>query len=536
MSVKQSDVPPIEQEGGPVPPRSLIGGPGATFWKNRLAEAGLILSMGLYYVVGNPNLQFGILPHINPLYSLPFLLAFAVLCWYRLPCALALLPLSFPYYYLQKVVFSHYGFSLVEIGLGVCLVVAVLRLLLRPAERQYLLTWPELRGRFGPFLIPILVFVAAAAISIVIAYEHTFAARAFREEVFDPLLYVVLLCMYLRTRVDIQRLLAAFIGSGVVIALLGLAQYFAFRYTIPPDPVGGIQRIYAVYGSANNIGLLFDYVMPIAFAVVFSRLAWKYRLLALVPIALMGGALYLTQSRGSWMVAIPIGLVFVVAFALRKRKVLLASAVAALLVLALVGGAFHTKIWNYVMNGHISTDGVSTVTKRIYLWETALDMIHDSPWVGYGMDNWLCHYSKNDVCPSGLHQYWIKEVNGVPTGLADEPTLSHPHNVFLHVWVSMGVFGVLAFAALLALFYWLFARILQNLQHLDTYDEADKEQLRCMVVGVGAALLAAMAQGQIDSAFLEQDLAFFFWTLLAALLILRVLSHTPWRKTAETTI
>jgi O-antigen ligase len=98
------------------------------------------------------------------------------------------------------------------------------------------------------------------------------------------------------------------------------------------------------------------------------------------------------------------------------------------------------------------------------------------------------------------------------------------------------VFGVLAFAALLALFYWLFARILQNLQHLDTYDEADKEQLRCMVVGVGAALLAAMAQGQIDSAFLEQDLAFFFWTLLAALLILRVLSHTPWRKTAETTI
>jgi hypothetical protein len=91
----------------------------------------------------------------------------------------------------------------------------------------------------------------------------------------------------------------------------------------------------------------------------------------------------------------------------------------------------------------------------------------------------------------------------------------------------MGVFGVLAFAALLGLFYWLFARIIR---HLRTYDEADKEQLRCMVVGVGAALLAAMAQGQIDSAFLEQDLAFCFWTLLAALLILRVLSRTSWRN------
>ena len=528
MSVKQSDVL-IEQEGGPVPPRSVMRGPGATFWKNRLAEAGLILSMGLYYVVGNPNLQFGLLPHLNPLYSLPFLFAFAILCWYRLPFALALLPLSFPYYYLQKVVFGHFAFSLVEIVLSVCLVVAVLRMLLRPEDRQYLLTWSELRDRFGPFLVPMLVFVAAAAISIVVAYEHSFAVRAFREEIVDPLLYVVLLCMYLRTRVDIQRLLAAFIGSGVVIALLGLIQYFAFRYTMQPDPVDKLQRIYAVYGSANSIALFFDYVMPLAFAVVLSRLAWKYRLLALLPIALMSGALYLTQSRGSWMIAIPIGLVFVIAFALRSRKVLLASAIAALLVLALVGGAFHTKIWNYVMNGHVSTDGVSTVTKRIYLWETASTMIHDRPWFGYGMDNWLCHYSKNDVCPSGLHQYWIKEVNGVSTGLADEPTLSHPHNVFLHVWVSMGVFGVLAFAALLGLFYWLFARILQRLR---TYDEADKEQLRCMVVGVGAALLAAMAQGQIDSAFLEQDLSFCFWTLLAALLILRILSHTSWHKTA----
>ncbi|HEY7418921.1 MAG TPA: O-antigen ligase family protein, partial [Ktedonobacteraceae bacterium] len=389
VSVKQSDVP-TEQNGGSVPPLPWVGGLATTFWKNRLVETGLILALGFYYTVGNPNLRFGILPHLNPLYSLPFLFAFAALCWYRLPFALALLPLSFPYYYLQKVVFSHYAFSLIEIALGVCLVVAALRMWLRPADREYLLSWSELRERFGPFAIPILVFVAAAAISILVAYQSTFAIRAFREEVVDPLIYVMLLCMYLRTRVDVQRLLAAFIGSGVIIAVLGLLQYFAFRYTMQPDPVDGLQRIYTVYGSANSIGLLFDYVMPLAFAVVLSRLAWKYRLFALLPIALMGCALYLTYSRGSWMVAIPIGLIFVIAFALRNRKVLLASAIAALLVLALVGGAFHTKIWNYVMNGHVSTDGVSTVTKRIYLWETALSMIHDSPWLGYGMDNWLC--------------------------------------------------------------------------------------------------------------------------------------------------
>ena len=51
-----------------------------------------------------------------------------------------------------------------------------------------------------------------------------------------------------------------------------------------------------------------------------------------------------------------------------------------------------------------------------------------------------------------------------------------------------------------------------------------------MTIGVGAAILAGMIQGQVDSSFLAQDMAFCFWTLVAALLLLRVLSGASWRK------
>src|SRR5438105_791451 len=95
------------------------------FWRNRLIEAGMILSMALYYIIGNQH--FGTIPifRVNPLVSLPFLLLFATLCWYRLPVAVALLPLTLPYYSsdLQKTVISHYAFSLAEITLAVCLIV-----------------------------------------------------------------------------------------------------------------------------------------------------------------------------------------------------------------------------------------------------------------------------------------------------------------------------------------------------------------------------------------------------------------------------
>src|SRR5215831_7883675 len=105
-----------------IPSTSLPGTRTSIFWQHRLIEGGLILSMALYYLVGNPNIEvpghsqaLGLLTslaqHVNPLYSLPFLGIFALLSWYRLPFAIALLPLSFPYYYIQKIVYqvNRYG-------------------------------------------------------------------------------------------------------------------------------------------------------------------------------------------------------------------------------------------------------------------------------------------------------------------------------------------------------------------------------------------------------------------------------------------
>jgi len=53
--------------------------------------------------------------------------------------------------------------------------------------------------------------------------------------------------------------------------------------------------------------------------------------------------------------------------------------------------------------------------------------------------------------------------------------------------------------------------------------------MRWMTIGVGAAMLAALIQGQVDSSLLVQDLSFCFWMLVTSLLLLRVLTGTPWR-------
>jgi O-antigen ligase len=535
VSRSMPTVPPFHSDGVEVGGKRF-------FWRSRLLECGLVLSMMLYYLIGNHNVKFpiGDLAQWSPLLGVPFLIAFVVLCWYRLPFAVGLLPLALPYYLEPKDVIKSASFSPAEIVLWLSVMVACMQFLLQRRQWPYWLAFQDVRKRLGPFLWPILIFVLAALISIGVASSRDAAIRAFREEVLDPLVYVGLIFFCLRSRQDLSRLLAALFASGLVIAFLSIIQYRMF----------GSNQTDAVYGSPPSVGLLFDYTLPVGLALAFSRISWKVRL----PVALLCipfvYALLNNNSRGAAMAAFPVVLIFVVALSIRKRKVLLVSS-AIILVLAVAGyGVFHNKvnhvIESTIINGHSDKNDVSTLERRFYVWQSAIAMIHDQPWFGYGLDNWLCHYADPRVvvtadpnykpndptlswmqsCPLASHYYIVGEVNGKTTHMYDEPDLSHPHNIFLHVWVSIGIFGLLAFITFLVLFFWLFASILR---YLAQQQREDFEQWRWIVVATAASMLGALIQGMVDSSFLAQDLSFCFWLLVALLLSIRCRIEMPWR-------
>lgn len=523
-----------------------IGGatpaPLSPFWHARLVEAGLILSLGLYYLVGNPHFGASAWLHLPPyLYSLPSLALFAALAWYRLQIAVALMPLALPYYLTQKTVFSlgtrNLDFSLAEIMLAVCTLVAVGQVLIYRRRWRFLLSRAELGARIGPLLLPVAVFCAAALFSVGIALDRQTALRAFHEEIAAPLLYGLLALYCLRTRQDVIRLFWALLGSALLIALTGLIQYFFFAHLLHTSL--GDQRAHGLYGSANSIGLFFDYALPPGMALLLFQLRratqagghWWPVLALLAGFVPLIGVLVFSQSLGSAL-ALPLALLFILALSLRSRRTLRLGGGALLLLLAGGGFVLRQQIAHVLATWHDSSRGISTITKRYYLWQSALHMIQHHPWSGVGLDNWLCYYSPNDACPAShtiFPHFWIPFIPGTHqlTGLSDEPTLSHPHNIFLHVWVSTGLAGLLAFVAVLVIFFWLFARMLKSVRQSP---QTRGDALEWIVVGTGGAMLAALGQGLIDSSFLEQDLAFCFWTLVVVLLIVRTLTGTPWRR------
>jgi O-antigen ligase len=516
------------------------------FWHDCLIETGLILSMGLYYLVGNVNFGAGNFLHLAPyLYSFPFLAIFAFLSWYRLPFALALMPLALPYYgdHMQKTIFSQgsrqFNFSLAEITLVVCALIALGQLLLHGKQWRYRLSWRQVRDRVGPFIAPIAIFVLAALVSIVVAVSRLTALRAFHEEILAPLLYLLLALCCLRTSRDVKRLVWAFLGSALIIAIAGLIQYFFFP-DLHQQALGG-DRAHAMYGSANSIGLFFDYALPFGMALLIFQVNkalhsngnWWNALLVLAVFVPLVGVLAFSQSLGTAL-ALPIALLFILAMSVRRRKTLLIGT-CVLLVLAIAGGIIlRHPLTRFITTWHVSSQGISTITKRLYLWQSAWHMIQRYPLFGVGLDNWLCHFSVNTSCQlsttmqQSLQHFVITTTPAnQPTGLQYELDLSHPHDIFLQVWVSIGIFGLLAFVAILALFAWLFVRVVKTVRQSTSVEITSLEWL---VLGVGGAMLAALCQGLVDSSFLEQDLAFCFWMLVAALLVLRVLTGTSWRR------
>ena len=120
---------------------------------------------------------------------------------------------------------------------------------------------------------------------------------------------------------------------------------------------------------------------------------------------------------------------------------------------------------------------------RLDLWQSSLEMVRDHPLLGIGLDNFAYLYQ----------QVYLRE------GAVAEPNLSHPHNWLLHVWLELGLLGLVAFV-------WLLMRVLAACAR-----GADGTETRWLVAGACGSMADLLVHGFIDNSYFLVDLAFVFW-------------------------
>lgn len=332
--------------------------------------------------------------------------------------------------------------------------------------------------------------VLAAAISLTTSIAPHQSLQSFRVVILEPTVFFGLIVTQLRGRRDAQLLALALIVAGAGIAAFGLWQYVTGDRIITAE--AGLRRIRGFYGSPNNLGLFLGRSLPVAVA---GALWWPGRRVWLVVAALLCTVgLVLTFSVGAW-VAVALSLLLV-AWLHGGRT--FRTALGVLTVGAIGSMALAVSIPRLGSHFDLSS-GTSSI--RIYVWQSALRMLADHPMRGIGLDNFLSYYQGGYRLPAA----W------------QDPSLSHPHNVVLDFWLSLGLIGPVLLGCLIVRFCQL---VRQGWRRADQIE-------RGLYAGVTGAMADTMIHGMVDNSFFLPDLAVLFWLLFAIVCVARTQDRLP---------
>lgn len=415
---------------------------------------------------------------------------------------LCLIVLSLPFYLLGRPV-GRLQFSPTEILIALAVAAGFVRLV-----RRFLLAWSGIQsegtsiqretdsvqgglvGRIqewvgDPIVAGLVVFVVvagAASLTASVALHESF--RSFRTIIVEPAAFYFLTVTQVRDRRGAFGLALALVLAGVVISLVGFWQYATDQRIITAEE--DLRRIRGYYGSPNNLGLFLGRALPMAAALA---LWWKRGRIWLITASLLiAGALLLTFSIGAW-VAVAISLLALAA--LRGRRTLqVAVGIGVVGLVAVTVAALRVPR----IGSHFDLR-TGTSFERVLVWQSALLMLASHPVRGIGLDNFLYYYQHGYRLPAAWR----------------EPDLSHPHNLVLDFWLSLGLPGLLGLGVLAGRLGKVIAEEWKASGPLE----------RGVYAGVIGAMLDTVLHGLVDNSFFLVDLSVLFWLMFAIVAVLR---------------
>jgi O-antigen ligase len=285
---------------------------------------------------------------------------------------------------------------------------------------------------------------------------------------------------------ELLRLGDALVLGAAVLAGLGLYHYFVLHYV---EAAEGVRRLLIpFYDSPNHISLFLGRAAPVALALTVYGRGKLRRVLHGLALAAMLPAVYLTYSRGAWLVGLPAALLFVLLLPQlsggrpRLRALVIAAGavlVGMLVLMPVAGTARFASLFDL---------GSGTSLLRLVLWKGTLRMIGAHPVMGAGIGNFAVEYPR-----FMLPDAWR------------EPLVYHPHSLLLDFWAILGLPGLAALAWLQVAFW---------RSGLATYRRLTDPTLQALVLGLMGSMVSFLAHGLVDTGYFLADLALVFMLTL----------------------
>ncbi len=363
-------------------------------------------------------------------------------------------------------IFTHLELALIALAVGFCGRLVIDALLTRSLQELIGLLHP-----WGP-IIGAIVLAGLGAISIATLAdtEHRDASlRALRTVILEPLVVIPV------ARWSLRRGQSAVVLFGLAVMILVTSCWGVLQIATGSGiAADGVRRATGPYSHPNNLSFFLERATLLVGIPALLLPRWRKVGFVLVTIGAIG--VLATLSRGA-LIGVPVAVAVALWLTGRLR------AIAGVVVGAIaVGGAMALFAGNRLFDS--GSEG--SEPSRLVLWRASERMIRDFPIPGIGLDQFYVMYGLRYIQPSGWPERYT----------------SHPHNIVLDFWLSLGIGGVLF---LIVAIIWGIAAVIRMRRR------NDETPIRFLAIGGAAALVAGLVHGMVDNAFFLPDLAVLTW-------------------------
>jgi putative inorganic carbon (HCO3(-)) transporter len=356
-----------------------------------------------------------------------------------------------------------------------------------------LLLYPRRPVAGDGLLVPVFAYMIMGAVAMAFSSYPVLAAKGLAKMAIFMLAFWAFYRNLDRQNWRIPVL--ALIVGATSIALHGIYQW---HIKVPPlalwDDAGSLGHITRVYSFLRNPNLLAGYLLPTMALTIGASLQARglWRWLGLGSAAAQSLCLYFTYSRGGWLGMFALWGVFAAVALWRERarvlpykKHLIAAGMGCLVLLAVV--VMSSPALMERLQSMVTVRGHSSNSYRANVWVAVFRLIGDTWPVGIGPGN--------DVFKRIYPLYMLSGFDALGA-----------YNIFLEVFVEMGILGIGAFLWLL---------VTHMARQVWGVGQRWADGCSWMMAACLAATVAICVHGMVDTVFYRPQVSILFWLVLA---------------------
>src|SRR5665648_164560 len=309
----------------------------------------------------------------------------------------------------------------------------------------------EIKFISTPLNLPILSFIVICLLSLIWSDSFFVSLKELPLFLAGPLLYFIIV-NNINSEKQINRIISAVILIGEAFGIYGILQYNGIDLSFWIGNYGR-GKVFGLFGNAGYFAGYLMFPLPIAIALFFVCNNKIKKILLLIAILSMSGALLATLTRGSYLAlgisSIIMFLLFLSShgsFFIKENKKIFTIILIAVLVTTFLlvipsplnkQGSVISKIKSRISVTQLSKD--SSLKRREAIWGFSTLMIKDRPLLGSGLGTFKYNTLRYQAKFFDLGQ----NRTIYPYGIADKA-----HNEYLQLGAELGLIG-------LGIFLWL---------------------------------------------------------------------------------